>query len=155
MKHDTGSISHDGHNGSQRLLFRLAPERSGISSVIRCARRGLCARSLAIAALLALLILAVRAGDKKLNVSKVHGRIQYVKSFPDYKAKEVKSFPDLKVENHAEFPERGRQMADRRFLPRLQNPDGRVVPGLHRAICKQLPRAVEITRRRMSEAVAT
>ncbi len=29
-----------------------------------------------------LLILAARAGDKKVDVSKIHGRIQYVNSFP-------------------------------------------------------------------------
>ena len=34
------------------------------------------------AAMLALLVLAVRAGDKKVNVSKIHGKIQYVKVFP-------------------------------------------------------------------------
>ena len=37
---------------------------------------------LIIATMLALLLLSVRAGDKKVDVSKVHGRIQYVKSFP-------------------------------------------------------------------------
>jgi hypothetical protein len=96
-----GSTSHDGHNGSQRLLSRLASERTDFSSVIRCARRGLGARSLAIAALL---ILVVRAGDKKVNVAKVHGRIQYVKSFPDYKVKAVTSFPDLRVQIVESFP---------------------------------------------------
>lgn len=29
-----------------------------------------------------LLAFSVRAGDKKIDVTKVHGRIQYVKSFP-------------------------------------------------------------------------
>jgi hypothetical protein len=56
------------------------------------------------AALLAFLILAVRAGDKKVDVSKVHGRIQYVKSFPDYKVKAVTSFPDLRVQVVESFP---------------------------------------------------
>jgi hypothetical protein len=60
--------------------------------------------TLTIAALLALLILAVRAGDKKVNVSKVHGRIQYVKSFGDYKVKAVTSFPDLRVQIVESFP---------------------------------------------------
>lgn len=60
--------------------------------------------TLTIAALLALLLLAVRAGDKKVNVSKVHGRIQYVKSFPDYKVKAVTSFPDLRVQIVESFP---------------------------------------------------
>ena len=88
-----GLTSHHGHKGSQRLLF-----------LIRCARRGLGARSLATAALLALLILAARAGDKKVNVAKVHGRIQYVKSFPDYKVQAVTSFPDLRVQIVESFP---------------------------------------------------
>jgi len=88
-----GLASHNGHKGSQRLLF-----------LIRCVRRGLGARFLATAALLALLILAVRAGDKKANCSKVHGRIQYVKSFPDYKVQAVTSFPDLRVQIVESFP---------------------------------------------------
>jgi hypothetical protein len=104
MDYDMGSTSHNGHNVSQRLLFRLQSEHSDFSSVIRCARRGLCARSLTIAAMLALLVLGVRAGDKKVDVSKVHGRIQYVKSFPDYKVQAVKSFPDLRVEIVESFP---------------------------------------------------
>jgi hypothetical protein len=29
-----------------------------------------------------LLALSVRAGDKKVNASKIHGRVQYVNSFP-------------------------------------------------------------------------
>jgi hypothetical protein len=29
-----------------------------------------------------LLILSVRAGDKKVDLSKIHGRIQFVQSFP-------------------------------------------------------------------------
>jgi hypothetical protein len=99
-----GSSSHNGHSGSQRLLLRLASDLRVFSSAIRCARRGLGARSLAVVALLALLILAVRAGDKKVNVSKVHGRIQYVKSFPDYKVQAVTSFPDLRVQIVESFP---------------------------------------------------
>ncbi|HRJ72711.1 MAG TPA: hypothetical protein PLS03_10830 [Terrimicrobiaceae bacterium] len=35
---------------------------------------------------------------KKIDVSKIHGRIQYVTSFPDYKVQAVQSFPDLKVQ---------------------------------------------------------
>ena len=48
-------------------------------------------------AMLAFLVIALRAGNKKVNVSKIHGRIEFVRSFPDYKVKQVKSFPDLKV----------------------------------------------------------
>ncbi len=44
-------------------------------------------------------LLDARADDKKkVDVSKVYGRIQFVTSFPDYKVQVVKSFPDLKVE---------------------------------------------------------
>lgn len=44
-------------------------------------------------------LLDARADEKKkLDVSKVYGRIQFVSSFPDYKVQVVKSFPDLKVE---------------------------------------------------------
>jgi hypothetical protein len=42
--------------------------------------------------------LKLQAADKKkLDPSKIYGRIQFVKSFPDYKVKAVTSFPDLKV----------------------------------------------------------
>jgi hypothetical protein len=82
----------------------LVPDRADFSFVIRCVRRALGARSLAIAGWLALLILGARAGDKKVNVPKVHGRIQYVKIFPDYKVKAVTSFPDLRVQIVESFP---------------------------------------------------
>ena len=43
-------------------------------------------------------VLKVHAAEKKkLDPSKIYGRIQFVKSFPDYKVKSVSSFPDLKV----------------------------------------------------------
>ena len=67
-------------------------------------RRDLWVRYLVIGALLVALILVVRAGDKKLDVSRVHGRIQYVKSFPDYKVQAVTSFPDLRVQIVESFP---------------------------------------------------
>jgi hypothetical protein len=82
----------------------LQSEHNDFSSVIRCARRGRYARSLAITATLALLLLGVRAGDKKVDVSRIHGRIQYVRSFPDYEVQAVKSFPDLRVEVVQSFP---------------------------------------------------
>ena len=59
-----------------------------------------------IAALLALLALAVRAGETKVDVSKIHGRIQYVNSFPDYKVRAVTSFPDLRVQIVTSFPDK-------------------------------------------------
>jgi hypothetical protein len=64
--------------------------------VIPCVR---CVRPLAVAVLLAALVVVGRAGDQpKVDVSKIQGRIQFVKSFGDYKVKAVTSFPDLRVE---------------------------------------------------------
>jgi len=60
-----------------------------------CARY---ARLLGVAIVLAAVVVAVQARDKKVNVSKIHGRIQFVDSFGDYKVKAVTSFPDLRVE---------------------------------------------------------
>ena len=72
-------------------------------------RRDLCAlwvRSLTVAVVLVALVLVVRGGDKKVNVSKIHGRIQYVNSFPDYKVQAVTSFPDLRVQIVTSFPDK-------------------------------------------------
>jgi hypothetical protein len=55
--------------------------------------------------LVMLLALAARAGDKKVDVSKIHGRIQFVQSFPDYKVQAVTSFPDLRVQIVKSFPD--------------------------------------------------
>lgn len=60
--------------------------------------------ALVLAAIVTLLLPGVRAGEKKPNVSKIHGRIQYVKSFPDYKVQAVTSFPDLRVQIVESFP---------------------------------------------------
>ncbi len=52
----------------------------------------------------------VHAKDRKkekLDPSKVHGKIQFVKSFPDYKVKAVTSFPDLKVKIVKSLPGAG------------------------------------------------
>ncbi|MEY2579750.1 MAG: hypothetical protein QOI49_2574 [Verrucomicrobiota bacterium] len=54
----------------------------------------------------ALLAFSVRAGDKKVDVSKIRGRIQYVNSFPDYKVQAVTSFADLHVQIVTSFPDR-------------------------------------------------
>jgi hypothetical protein len=72
-------------------------------------RRDLCVlgvRSLAVAVTLAALALVVRASDKKVDVSKIHGRIQYVQSFPDYKVQAVTSFADLHVQIVTSFPDK-------------------------------------------------
>lgn len=51
-------------------------------------------------------VAAVQAKSTKPDVAKIHGRIQFVTSFPDYKVKTVESFPDLKVEIVASFPDK-------------------------------------------------
>ena len=55
--------------------------------------------SLAIAAMLVLLVLGVGAGEKKVDFSRIHGRVQDVQSLPDYKVQAVTSFPNLTREN--------------------------------------------------------
>jgi len=66
----------------------------------------------AIAALLGLIVLGmpgtrkVQAREEGPDVSKIHGRIQFVTSFPDYKVQEVSSFPDLKVQVVESFPDK-------------------------------------------------
>jgi len=52
------------------------------------------------------LLPSLAAADKKVDVSKIHGRIQLVTSFPDYKVKVVTSFPDLRVQTVENFPDR-------------------------------------------------
>jgi hypothetical protein len=53
-----------------------------------------------------LLAFSVRGGDKKVDVAKIHGRIQFVNSFPDYKVQAVTSFADLHVEIVTSFPDK-------------------------------------------------
>ena len=61
-----------------------------------------------ICGLLALLIFAVQAEEKKkLDPSKIYGRIQFVKTYPDFKVKAVKSAPDLKVKIVKSLPGSG------------------------------------------------
>jgi hypothetical protein len=87
-------------------MIKLSNGSSHFSSL---PRRDLCAfgvRFFAAAVLLIALALVVRAGNKKLDVSKIHGRIQYVNSFPDYKVQAVTSFPDLRVQIVTSFPDK-------------------------------------------------
>lgn len=61
-------------------------------------------------ATLFILGIACRAAPKKpakLDPSKIYGRIQFVKSFPDYKVKAVTSFPDLQVKVVKSLPRSG------------------------------------------------
>lgn len=65
---------------------------------------------LALTITLAALVLAVQSApkkEKKLDPSTIYGRIQFVKSFPDYKVKAVTSFPDLKVKVVKSLPGAG------------------------------------------------
>lgn len=41
----------------------------------------------------------------KPDVCKLHGKVKFVDSFPDYKIKVVTSFPDLKVKKVTSFPD--------------------------------------------------
>ncbi len=47
----------------------------------------------------------VSAADTDVDVSAIHGRIQFVTSFPDYKVKIVDSFADLHVQMVESFPD--------------------------------------------------
>ena len=49
--------------------------------------------------------LATRA-KRKVDVSKIYGKIMYVDSFPDYKVQIVNSFPNLKVQVVKSFPDK-------------------------------------------------
>jgi hypothetical protein len=46
------------------------------------------------------------AGEKNLDLAKIHGRVQFVTSFPDYRVKVVDNFPDLKVQMVTSFPDK-------------------------------------------------
>jgi hypothetical protein len=74
--------------------MKATPERSESSSLPLRALCVLCVRFSAVVVLLTVLILAARGEKKKVDVSKICGRIQYVNSFPDYKVQAVTSFPD-------------------------------------------------------------
>jgi hypothetical protein len=65
-------------------------------------------RRIAVTFLVASVLLNFSAGggDKKVHVAKVHGKIQYVNSFPDYKVQAVTSFPDLRVQIVTSFPDK-------------------------------------------------
>jgi hypothetical protein len=56
------------------------------------------------AVLLVVLPLAAHAADP-VDVSRIHGKIQFVTSFPDYKVKIVESFADLHVKVVTSFPD--------------------------------------------------
>ena len=86
-----------------RGMIKLRSHYPDSSPAFRCVLRDLCAKFLA-PALVAILLIGASSRDKKVDVSKIYGRIEFVKSFPDYKVKAVKSFPDLRVEIVESFP---------------------------------------------------
>jgi hypothetical protein len=55
----------------------------------------------------AMAVTAPPASEKpsREDLAKIHGRIQIVDSFPDYKVKVVTSFPDLRVQTVTSFPD--------------------------------------------------
>ena len=55
---------------------------------------------------------AVVSTVSNVDVSKIYGKIQIVKSFPDYKVQVVDSFPDLKVQVVNSFPDFKIQLVD-------------------------------------------
>lgn len=42
---------------------------------------------------------------KRIDLSKIYGKIQFVEHFPDYKVQVVEHFPDLKVKKVEHFPD--------------------------------------------------
>jgi hypothetical protein len=65
--------------------------------------RGLPVAGMALACVLLLSGPPARATD--VDVAAIHGRIQFVTSFPDYKVKIVSSFADLHVKQVTSFPD--------------------------------------------------
>ncbi len=65
--------------------------------------RGVALAAMALACLFLLSGLPARATD--VDVAAIHGRIQFVTSFPDYKVKIVSSFADLHVKQVTSFPD--------------------------------------------------
>ena len=59
----------------------------------------------AIAAIMGLLALGVRGGQQRPDFSKVHGRIQFVETLPDYKVKAVEDSADLRVQIVEDSPD--------------------------------------------------
>ena len=80
--------------------------RSGKTRFSFVPRRALCMRFVAGVATLCALVFIVRAGDKKVDVARIHGKIQFVDSFGDYKVQAVSSFADLHVQIVTSFPDK-------------------------------------------------
>lgn len=56
--------------------------------------------------LLLVCVTLVEAKEKKVDVSKIYGRIQYVDAFADYKVEVVDAFEDLRVKEVKHFPDK-------------------------------------------------
>jgi hypothetical protein len=81
----------------------------GVIRVMKAMRDGiLLAAMAALACVLAVGAFAgtAQAGRKAVDLKKLHGRVQFVDSFPDYKVQVVNSFPDLKVQMVDAFPDK-------------------------------------------------
>ncbi len=63
------------------------------------------ASALALLCGFALLLPSSAARPDRSQLARIHGKIQFVSSFPDYKVQVVTSFPDLKVKKVASFPD--------------------------------------------------
>jgi hypothetical protein len=48
----------------------------------------------------------MQAGKREMDLSAIHGRIQFVNAFPDYKVKAVTALPDLRVKRVKALPNR-------------------------------------------------
>ena len=62
-------------------------------------------RPLALATLLLPMVGSLAQAGEPADLAQIHGRIQFVTSFPDYKVKIVSSFADLHVQQVNSFPD--------------------------------------------------
>ena len=81
---------------------------------------------------------------RRSNVSKVHGRIQFVKSFRDYKVQAVTSFPDLRVEIVKSFPDKPGQWQIVESFPDYKIEMVNSFPDFTIVVREKLSRAAEI-----------
>ena len=118
-------------------------ERRSVSSVSTCMKPD-ALLPFAIAATVGFLALGVRGGQKEVDFSKIHGRVQFVEEFADYDVKVVENSPDLRVQIVQNLPDGCRTVAGGGFLSGLQNPAGRLASGFHNSIRQQPSRSIEI-----------
>ena len=61
-------------------------------------------RPLALATLLFPMVGSLAQAGEPADLAQIHGRIQFVTSFPDYKIQIVESFPDFTIKYVESFP---------------------------------------------------